>query len=454
MVRASVEAERAGVPSVSVVASAFMGQALAVARGLGVEALPSVEYPGVIATDPPEAFRGKVLALANGLTDAFSQPLGLAGEEAEPAPRDIVFRGPLDAVQERFESLLWTDGLPIVPPTVEQGRGLSSAAYRRDPDEPLGTLAPDNRLATIWSVAVNGVMAGCRPEYMPVLVAAVEAIADPEFRIEDAGSTPGWEPLAIIGGPVIEDLGFATGAGLLRVGNRANTSVGRFLRLYMRNVAGLRTPPGSGDKAAFGATFNVAVAENEAAARELGWPTFAMDRGFAPDESVVTVQSVVSISPPIYTIGDRPEAVLGMLADVFGPENEYWSFNAAIFGRWHPLLAMSPATAGVIARGGVSKDGVREFLYERTKIPARRLQEYARRASTYDFDLPTLAAAGSAPPAYVESTDPERLVPVFSKPEWIGLMLAGDPEKNQSRGFVNNHEQGPPVSRRVEAPPR
>ena len=453
MVRASVEAERAGVPSVSVIASAFMGQAATVARGLGVEALPSVEYPGVIATDPPEAFRGKVLALADGLTDAFSQPLGLAGEEAEPAPRDIVFRGPLDAVQERFESLLWTDGLPIVPPTVERV-GAFLRCTRRDPDEPLGTLAPDNRLATIWSVAVNGVMAGCRPEYMPVLVAAVEAIADPEFRIEDAGSTPGWEPLAIIGGPVIEDLGFATGAGLLRVGNRANTSVGRFLRLYMRNVAGLRTPPGSGDKAAFGATFNVAVAENEAAARELGWPTFAMDRGFAPDESVVTVQSVVSISPPIYTIGDRPEAVLGMLADVFGPENEYWSFNAAIFGRWHPLLAMSPATAGVIARGGVSKDGVREFLYERTKIPARRLQEYARRASTYDFDLPTLAAAGSAPPAYVESTDPERLVPVFSKPEWIGLMLAGDPEKNQSRGFVNNHEQGPPVSRRVEVPPR
>ncbi len=449
MVRASVEAERAGVPSVSVLATAFKGQAAAVARGLGVEALPYVEYPGVIATDSPETFRGKVLALADELTGAFLQPLGLAGEEAEPAPRDVVFHGTLDAVQERFDSLLWTDGLPIVPPTVERVEAFLRHT-RRDPDEPLGTLAPDNRLATVWSVAVNGVMAGCRPEYMPVLVAAVEAIADPEFRIEDAGSTPGWEPLVVIGGPVIERLGFASGAGVLRVGNRANTSVGRFLRLYMRNVAGLRTPPGGGDKAAFGATFNSAIAENEPAAREIGWPTFAMDRGFAPDESVVTVQSVVSTSPPIYTIGDRAEDLLGMLADVFGMENEYWSFNAAIFGRWCPLLAMSPATASVIARDGMSKDDVREFLYERSKIPARRLEAYARRASTYDFDLPALAAAGSAPAAYVESADPDRLVPVFSKPEWIGLMLAGDPEKNQSRGFVNNHEQGAPVSRRVD----
>ncbi len=450
MVRASVEAERAGVPSVSVLATAFKGQAAAVARGLGVEALPHVEYPGVIATDSPEAFRGKVLALADDLTEAFSKPLGLAGEESEPAPRDIVFHGPLDAVQERFDSLLWTDGLPIVPPTVDRVEEFLRRTPR-DADEPLGTLPPDNRLATVWSVAVNGVMAGCRPEYMPVLVAAVKAIADPEFRLEDAGSTPGWEPLVIVGGPVIERLGFASGAGVLRVGNRANSSVGRFVRLYMRNVAGLRTPPGSGDKAAFGATFNMAIAENEPAAREIGWPTFAMDRGFAPNESVVTVQSVVSISPPIYTIGDRAEDLLGMLADVFGMENEYWSFNAAIFGRWCPLLAMSPATASVIARDGMSKDDVRAFLYERSKIPARRLQEYARRASTYDFDLPALAASGSAPPAYVESADPDRLVPVFSKPEWIGLMLAGDPEKNQSRGFVNNHEQGAPVSRRVES---
>ena len=449
MVRASVEAERAGVPSVSVLATAFKGQAAAVARGLGVERCRTSSIPASSPPTPAETFRGKVLALADDLTEAFAQPLGLAGEESEPAPRDIVFRGPLDAVQERFESLLWTDGLPIVPPTVERVEAFLRHT-RRDADEPLGTLAPDNRLATVWSVAVNGVMAGCRPEYMPVLVAAVEAIADPEFRLEDAGSTPGWEPLVIIGGPVIERLGFASGAGVLRVGNRANTSVGRFVRLYMRNVAGLRTPPGSGDKAAFGATFNSAIAENEPAAREIGWPTFAMDRGFSPDESVVTVQSVVSISPPIYTIGDCAEELLGMLADVFGMENEYWSFNAAIFGRWCPLLAMSPATASVIARDGMSKDDVRDFLYERTKIPARRLEEYARRASTYDFDLPALAASGSAPPAYVESPDPDRLVPVFSKPEWIGLMLAGDPEKNQSRGFVNNHEQGAPVSRRVE----
>jgi len=449
VVRASVEAERAGIPSVSIVASAFLGQASVVAKGLGVSDLPTAEYPGVIATDSTESFREKVVALTNDLTEAFTQPLRLAVRETPPARKDIVIRGTLDQVQDHFESNLWTDGLPIVPPTTDRIEAFLQHT-NRDASQSLGILAPDNRLATVWSVAVNGVMAGCRPEYLPVLIAAVEAIADPDFRIQDAGSTPGWEPLAIINGPIIGRLGFASGAGVMRVGNRANTSVGRFLRLYMRNVAGLRTPPGSGDKAAFGGTFNVALAENETAAQEIGWPTFSTERGFAPHDNVVTVQSVVSISPPIYTIGTRAKEILGMLADIFGPENAYWSFNAVIFGRWHPLLAMSPSIARVIVKDGLTKDDVRAFLYENTKIRASALKAYARRASTYDFDLSALVAAGSAPTAYTESTDPERLVPVFPRQDWIGLLLAGDPDKNQSRGFVNNHEQGPPVSRPIQ----
>src|SRR5213595_534129 len=87
-------------------------------------------------------------------------------------------------------------------------------------------------------------MAGCRPEYMPVLVAIVEAIAEPVFRVEDAGSTPGWEPLVIVSGPIAGALDLNHGQGVMRVGRQANTTLGRFLRLYLRNVAGLRIPPG------------------------------------------------------------------------------------------------------------------------------------------------------------------------------------------------------------------
>src|SRR6202000_1695119 len=118
------------------------------------------------------------------------------------------------------------------------------------------------------------------------------------FRIQDCGSTPGWEPVVIVNGPIVKDLDFNFGQGVMRVGPQANTSIGRFVRMYLRNVCGYRIPPGAGDKGSIGQSFNVALAEDEDAAREIGWTTYGMDRGYTPDESVVTVQSVVSITPP------------------------------------------------------------------------------------------------------------------------------------------------------------
>src|SRR5207302_1668399 len=219
------------------------------------------------------------------------------------------------------------------------------AQTRRAPEEVIGHLLPENGAATVWSIAVNAVMAGCRPEYMPVLVAIVEAIAEPIFRVEDAGSTPGWEPLVIVSGPIASRLDLNHGQGVMRVGRQANTTLGRFLRLYLRNVAGLRIPPGAGDKGSIAATFNVALAEDEDAAAEMGWTTFGQDQGFARDDSVVTVQSVVSSSPPIYTAGTRALDHVQVLADVFGRACAYWSFTGMKYARWQPLLVIGPSIA-------------------------------------------------------------------------------------------------------------
>jgi len=133
----------------------------------------------------------------------------------------------------------------------------------------IGKLLPDNREATIWNVAVNGVMAGCRPEYMPVLVAIVEAMTDPEFGQEHLGHTPGTETLIIINGQIIKDLDFNCEQGALRPGFQANTSIGRFWRLYLRNVAGFL--PHKTDKGCFGSNFRVVLAENEDAVASMGW---------------------------------------------------------------------------------------------------------------------------------------------------------------------------------------
>ena len=140
---------------------------------------------------------------------------------------------------------------------------------------------------------------------MPVLIAVMEALADTEFHVRDAGATPGWEPLIVLNGPIVKELHFNYECGVLRAGRQANTSVGRFVSLHMRNVAGLRISPGSTDKGSIGLGLNVVLAENEDALDELGWESFSSQHGFGRAENVVTVQSTLSPTIPIYSAGDR-----------------------------------------------------------------------------------------------------------------------------------------------------
>ncbi|MBI2906635.1 MAG: hypothetical protein HYX92_03145 [Chloroflexi bacterium] len=449
MVRASAVAEKAGVTSVSIVASGFMRQGGAVAKALGVENLALAEYPGLPMIDSKEELRRKVEdVLVGNVVRGLTMPARDAVKPVEPGPKDTVFRGTLEEVQEFFYDNLWTDGLPIMPPTLDRVAEFLRFTGR-SPDEVIGVLLPENREATVWNVAVNGVMAGCRPQYMPVLVAIVEAIAEPEFRIEDAGSTPGWEPLVIVNGPIVKELDFNYGSGAMRVGRQANTSIGRFLRLYMRNVPGLRIPPGATDKGTFAQSFNVVLAENEDAIAELGWQTFGVDRGFKAGENVVTVQSVISISPPAYTGGEKPIDHLATLAELIGHRSmAYKTGSAAHFGRFHPLFVLSPSVAGVLARGGWTKDDIRRYLYETVREPATILETIQRGLTSHRFCA--AVEQGILSKDFCLSTDPNRLVPVFLRPDWIGVVVSGDPGRNQCKGYVQNHKQGVPVSKRVE----
>ncbi len=182
--------------------------------------------------------------------------------------------GTFDEIQEHFHRQLWTDGLPIVPPTRERVDAFLEFTDRK-PDDVMRVLPQEGREGSILSIAVTGVMAGCRPEYMPVLIAIIEAMCDPNYRVEDSGSTPGWEPVVIVSGPIVKELDFNSGQGMMRFGRQANTSIGRFVRMYLRNICGFRIPPGAGDKGSIGQSFLVAMAEDEDSAREIGWPTYA-----------------------------------------------------------------------------------------------------------------------------------------------------------------------------------
>ena len=450
-------AEKCGLRTASIIGSPFLSLAKVVSKGMGAPHLRIAEYPGVPMTDDASALQNKVeqtvspqiISALTRATGKAEEP-GAAQDESAPAPRDIVATGSLDQILDTFHANQWSDGLPIVPPTLERVEAFLRFTDRR-PDEVMGVLPVEGRAATPWTVAVNGVMAGCEPRYMPVLMAIVECIADPAFRLEDAGATPGWEPLVIISGPIIKELDINSGAGVMRVGRRANTSIGRFLRLYMRNVGGFRITPGDGDKACIGSTFNVALAENEEAVRQFGWPTFGSDRGFQPGQNVVTVQSVVMASAPTYSAGTSALDHASIHKDVICEAFKYWAFLGIKRTKWNALFVMSPAVAQVIASQW-SKDDYRKYLLDSVRMPVSQLMRFARNLSNTEFDIEQMVQAGALPPVYAESSDPDRLVPIFLDASNISIIVAGDAGRNQSRGYMNNHQQGWPVSKAVVLP--
>jgi hypothetical protein len=451
VLRAAAMVERMGLPTASIIGSGFLRQAEVIVKGQGVPLAIGV-YPGAPMVDSDTELRRKVEEeLAPGLLR------GLTGEapretdaSIEPAAGEVVFSGTFDEVQEHFHRKLWTDGLPIVPPT----RARVDAFLRftdRKPDGVLRAIPQEGREASILSIAVTGVMAGCRPEYMPVLVAILEAMCDPKYRVEDSGSTPGWEPVVIVSGPIVKQLDFNFGQGMMRVGRQANTSIGRFVRLYLRNICGFRIPPGAGDKGSIGQSFLVAMAEDEDSAREIGWPTYGEDRGFKAGENVVTVRSVVAITSPLYSGGDRAEVHVAQWADVIGGSFTYWAHTGFKTGLWSPLIVAGPGIAKVIA-GEWSKDRVRRYLYDNIKVTAGRATHHAHMTSTPTFSLERLVRDGILPPEYAASGDPQRLINVIIKPEMVEILVAGDPGRNQSRAYMSNHVQGPPTSRKIELP--
>ena len=453
MLRAAAAVEKLGIPTASIIGSGLLRQAEVIVKGLGVPLAIGV-YPGAPMVDSEQELKRKVeqeLApgLLRGLTGEAPRE---AGATKEPGPGEAVFSGTFDAVQEHFHRHLWTDGLPVVPPTRERVDAFLRCTDRK-PEEVIRAVQQESREASILSIAVTGVMAGCRPEYMPVLIAAIEAMCDPQYRIEYSGSTPGWEPVVIVSGPVAKALDFNSGQGMMRVGRQANTSIGRFVRLYLRNICGFRIPPGAGDKGSIGQSFLVAMAEDEEAARAIGWPTYAEDRGFNSGENIVTVRSVVAITSPIYSGSDRAVEHVQQWAEVIGGSFTYWAHTGFKTGLWSPLIVAGPSIAKVVA-GEWTKDEVRRYLYDHVKVTAERATRYARMTTTPTFNFEGLVKDGILPPEYAASSDPQRLVNVIIRPEMVEILVAGDPGRNQSRAYMSNHIQGPSTSRRVELPRR
>lgn len=454
MLRVSAIAEAAGVPTSSLCCEGFLGQAKTTSVGLGYPNLPLATVPGHVDVQTAADLEKNVLDVTVDLVVR-----NLTGEVADvttardPDPKEIVFEGSFEDVNRLFVENGWSDGLPIVPPTKDKiAQFLAFTDFA--PDHVIGTLLPDNRKATVWNVAVNGVMAGCRPEYMPILLAAVEAMADPAYGVEHSGNTPGADTLLILNGPLIKQLAFNTEQGALRDGFQPNTSIGRFWRLYQRNVAGFLLH--QNDKGTFGNTWRVVLAENEDSLARMGWPTIAAGMGVDDKDGAVTISRFTGSNAVVSVFGDSAEKLTPYLAHAVAAHTT-WEviFTVGLsLGTYRPLLLLSPLIAEAIARSGWSKADLQKALFEQARLPAHQFEKYLWGWTNLVPGKRTLndwVRLGKAPKDFA-GNDPGRLVPVVTRPEHIMIGVAGDPMRSNCHLLVSNGMLGFPTTKPIRLP--
>jgi hypothetical protein len=313
----------------------------------------------------------------------------------------------VDPIESLFERGL-TDGLPAVPPTPERV-ARAVAASGRAADELIGLVPPNYGRATVEKIAVNAVMAGCRPEYLPVVLAAVEAVCDEAFDLHGVSATTNAPaPLIIINGPIRKLLDVNCGAGVFGSGWRANATIGRALRLVCVNVGGAR--PGVVSMSTLGhpGRYTYCIGEHEEASP---WDSLAVEHGFAPSDNTV---ALLAADAPITVYDQRSRTAPDLLATVAATMNVIEHHKMTHWG--DTLLVLSPEHATIVAGDGFSKADVRRFLFERLQRPVHELVP----GQNGGDGLPEHVLRKFADPAH-DTT----LVPKFRAAEHIKALVAG-----------------------------
>ena len=255
----------------------------------------------------------------------------------------------------------WSDGLPLVPPTpLRVTRMLSSTD--RSADEIVGSVPPDNRPCTIEKIAINAVMAGCKPDYLQVVIAALRAALKDEFCMHGLLCTTYFStPVMIVNGPITKQIGMNSGVNALGQGNRANATIGRALQLIVRNVGG--GIPGGIDRATLGnpGKYTFCFCEDESDAE---WPSLSMDRGYTREDSVVNLFAGSGVQPFVDQQSRQPESLVKNLANSLRSVA-----NTRSFGMADAIIVISPEHRRVLRECGWTKPNLKQALYDELKTP-------------------------------------------------------------------------------------
>ena len=308
-----------------------------------------------------------------------------------------------ETVQQQLAGTYLSDGLPLVPPTEERVTAMLAANGYKADDE-IAMVAPSFAMASAGDIAICAVMAGCKPEYFPVLVAAVDALADPQFNLLGVATTTGSAtPVYIVSGPIAAQIGLNSAANALGAGHRANATIGRAMTLILQNVCGAK--PGELDMATLGqpAKYACCFAENM---EGNPWTPLHVDRGFAADASVVTV---VGIAGTI-EVNDSDSQIAADMAQTFAQSMLIAGVagGSGLLGGGEPLCILPPEWVELFNREGCDKQKTKAAIWERAWLPVEKLAPAMRTRRM---------AAGGAPLA--------NIIRVAEKPEDLMIVVAG-----------------------------
>jgi len=393
------------------------------ARLEGLSDISLVVLP-VAAIPPAQEIEALKLGehVADGIISSLTGTLASSTETEEAGEKELAFSGrdypqAVEAMEKHFLQHCWSDGFPLTPPT-EDAVNRMLEAIELPPDHVVGLVMPEGAAATVKKIAINAVMAGCLPQYMPVIVAAVEAMTDSRFDLLGVQCTTGVvAPLLIISGPsLIEDLNINDSFSTLGPGWRANSTIGRAVRLCMINIG--NAWPGNPDMKAIGSPFKyvMLLAENE---KGYGgaWEPLRVAEGFDYD------QPTVSVMPAVTWQVDRiaPEvATTRTLIDLLGRQARSKYDKIAMFWGMDNLVIISPTAFDPIRREGYSRSDVQEMLYEVAQSPCHEF---------FDGKEPSaeLVSGIRVPDEIMERCqgDPQAPVPLLRRPESLRVIVAG-----------------------------
>ena len=321
----------------------------------------SVSKLSPLGADLPESRQG---CGSKSIEPGIAEKLAAQFGEAKLAARRIEI-GTLEDEIETCFARGWSDGLPVVPPTEERVLRMLSGTTRA-PDELVGIVPPNYNKCTVEKVAINAVLAGCKPEYLPVVLAAVETALTEAFCMHGLLATTFFAgPMIVVNGPITREIGMNARVNALGQGNRANATIGRALQLVIRNIGG--GVPGGIDRATLGnpGKYTFCFAERE---DDSPWESLAVERGFSPDASTVSLFAASGVAPIMDQTSRDPDALCRSFAACLKADGHPKHANSP-----PPVLVISPEHTRRYADVGWSKTRFRDTLNQYLQLPVAEL---------------------------------------------------------------------------------